>query len=362
MAMPDFTSVLYLGMTHAHDILQPWRRLTTGRPVALEPSARGERLAERLALFMGHEAAALGASTLHLFWDLFASLASNGIVIHVDAGTYPIARWGIERVAAQGVRVVPFGQHDVGALLANLFCTIGRGFPVIVADGLCPIMGRPAPLDDYARLCRAFGGLLVVDDTQGIGLFGNRPSAAAPYGLDGAGTPAWCAARSPDLLVVSSLAKAFGAPLAVIAGGGAWIERFKVSGQTRVHCSPPSMAAISAAEHALVVNAVDGQARRSRLLALIGLFRSGLERLGLAAHGELFPFQTLKQPTGNAATELHARLSLAGVRTVLHRATQSELALVTFVINCLHTPLDIARALDALDQCKLQGARIRLAS
>ena len=360
--MSDFTSVLYLGMSHAHHDLRPWRELTTGRPAALGSSYRGVRLAESLAHFMGHETAALGTSTLHLFFDVFEGLVRDGIVIHVDAGTYPIARWGLERVAARGARMASFAKHDVGALLANLSHVIGRVSPIVVTDGLCPLSGRPAPLDDYAKLCRAFGGVLVVDDTQGLGLFGNRPSPTAPYGRDGAGTPAWCAAHSPDLLVISSLAKAFGAPLAVVAGSGARIERFKATSLTRIHCSPPSIAAISAAEHALALNAAEGSARRGRLLALIGLFRRGLDRLGLAAHGGLFPFQTLKHPTGDGAVNLHARLLRAGVRAVLHRAGGGERALVTFVLNCLHTPPDIALALNALDQCGLTNPRMRLAS
>src|SRR4051794_20071925 len=191
--MPDFTSVLYLGMHHPHDALRPWRHLTSGRPEALEPRWRSERLAERFAHLTGHEAAAIGSSTLHLFWDLFDALSGAGAAIHVDAGTYPIARWGIERVAAKGVRVVPFPKHDAGALEANLARHSGAARPVVVADGLCPLTGQPAPLAAYGELCRAFGGVLVVDDTQGIGLFGRNPSRCEPYGEDGAGTPAWCA-------------------------------------------------------------------------------------------------------------------------------------------------------------------------
>ena len=64
MAMPDFTSVLYLGMSHAHHDMRPWRDLTTGRPAALASSYRAVRLAESLAHFMGHETAARGTSTL----------------------------------------------------------------------------------------------------------------------------------------------------------------------------------------------------------------------------------------------------------------------------------------------------------
>jgi 8-amino-7-oxononanoate synthase len=359
--MPDFTSVLYLGMTHPHEALPPWRHLTTGRPAALLSSLRAERLARRFARFTGHEAAALGSSTLHVFWDLFEGLAGDGIVIHCDAGAYPIARWGIERVAARGVRVVAFPKHDVAALAANLAREGGAARPVVVADGLCPLSGRPAPLRDYARLCRSFDGTLVVDDTQGIGLFGRNPSEANPYGEGGAGTPAWCAAHGGDILVVSSLAKAFGAPLAVLAGSRAQVERFKAASLTRIHCSPPSMAAISAAEAALALNTAEGPVRRGRLLGLVRLFRDGLARLGLAAHGGCFPFQTLQQAAGDAAT-LHERLQRAGVRTVLHRAARSGRPLLTFVLTCLHTPQDIAFALQALARCGLERARLQRAS
>lgn len=360
--MPDFTSVLYLGMHHGHKALRPWRHLTTGRPAALGSFDRARRLADRLALLTGHEAAALGTSTLHLFWDLFGILSKHGIDIHVDAGTYPIARWGVELAAARGARVSSFAKHDVGALLTNLSQVRDGVRPVVVTDGLCPLTGQPAPLRDYARLCRAFGGLLVVDDTQGLGLFGRRPAASAPLGLDGAGTPAWCAAHSRDLVAVSSLAKAFGAPLAVIAGSACLIERFKALSLTRIHCSPPSMAAVSAAEIALALNDSEGPARRSRLLAVIDLFRRGLSRLGLAAYGGAFPFQTLARPKGAAAVSLHTRLQRDGVRTVLHRAENGRRALVSFVFTCLHTPHDIACALDALECCSLSNCRTYLAS
>jgi 8-amino-7-oxononanoate synthase len=354
--MLDFTSVLYLGMHHAHEALRPWRQMTTGRPAALGSPVSAERLTDRLALLIGCETAVLGTSTLHLFWDLFDILASDGIAIHVDAATYPIARWGIERVAAKGVPAAPFGKHDPAALQANLrrdFDVAGHkaGRPIVVTDGLCPFTGRPAPLREYARIVREYGGLLVVDDTQGLGLFGTQPTDGTPFGNDGAGTLAWCGVAGPDIIVVSSLAKAFGAPLAVIAGSRHWIDRFKIASLTRVHCSPPSMAAISAAENALAINAAEGSARRSHLLELVLWFRRGLRGIGLSADGGLFPFQTLKRPAGRGAIKLHAQLLQDGVRTVLRRARHDGHALVTFIFNCRHTTNDIAKALRALERC-----------
>jgi 8-amino-7-oxononanoate synthase len=255
----------------------------------------------------------------------------------------------VERVAAKGIRAMAFPRHDPAALRAALDrAGIGGPRPVVVTDGLCPLTGRPAPLPDYAGLVRRHGGFLVVDDTQGLGILGREPSRTRPYGTGGGGTLAWSGLSGPDLIVISSLAKGFGAPLAVIGGGRRMIETFKALSQTRVHCSPPSMAAIRAAENALAINVTEGNARRSRLITLIRLFRAGLRAIGLAAHGGLFPLQTLQMEAGEDAGTFHAGLLRRGIRTVLHRARHRPDLLITFVINALHTPSDIAEAVNAL--------------
>ena len=366
MTMLDFTSVLYLGMHHPHEGLRPWRQLTTGRPAALGSSERAEVTAQALAQFLRCEMAALGTSTLHLFWDLFGVLAAEGITIHVDAGTYPIARWGVERVKANGVFATSFRRHDPASLRTSVgLAGRSRLRPVVVTDGLCPLTGQPAPLFDYARIVRDFGGLLVIDDTQAFGILGKDPSHAEPYGVDGAGTPAWFDLSGPDLIIVSSLAKGFGAPLALIAGSQLIIEKFKTMSLTRVHCSPPSLASISAGEDALAINAAQGMARRRRLIELVRLFQAGLRTIGLSARGSLFPFQTPGRISGARAVSLHNALLGTGVRTVLHGARIGSEALVSFAINALHTPAEIARAFGALRECcgrTLEDGMAQLAS
>jgi 8-amino-7-oxononanoate synthase len=347
--MLDFTSVLYLGMRHPHAALRPWRQLTTGRPVALQSPAAAERVADDLARLTGLEQATMGPSSTHLFWDIFEVLSGHGIAIFVDDGTYPIARWGVERAAAKGIRSTVFPKHDPRALRAALDRGVGDGArPVVATDALCPLTGRPAPLPEYARMVRRHGGFLVVDDTQGLGLLGRAPSPDRPYGMGGGGTLAWFGLSGPDVIVVSSLAKGFGVPIAMIGSGRRTIERFKALSQTRVHCSPPSIAAIHAAENALRMNAILGSALRSRLIGLVRLFRAGLRAIGLAAHGGLFPFQTLRTKHGDDAGAIHTSLLRQGIRTVLHRARPRQDVLLSFVITAPHTPSDIIRALGAL--------------
>lgn len=290
--MYDFTSALYLGMRHPHNSLSPWGALTTGRPVAIESPREGERLAEGLARLLGCELATLGTSTLHLFWDLFDMLATDRIAIYIDAGAYPIARWGIERVAAKGIPTADFRSHDPSALEDLLHRDRRSGFrPVVVTDGLCLIAGRTAPLPEYLRLVRPRGGYLVIDDTQALGILGRHPTPAAPYGSGGAGSAAWHGIEGPELIVANSLAKGFGAPLAAIAASVPVISRFKELSLTRVHSSPPSLAAIAAGERALSINASQGNRLRNRLVKLVLRFRDHLRQLGLSAFGGFFRFR-----------------------------------------------------------------------
>src|SRR4051812_46557747 len=98
--MLDFTSALYLGMTHPSASLAPWQALTLGRPAALEEPPGAGQVAADLARLTGAEAGLLFPSTLHLFRDLFRCVvtaanpaAARGVVLLMDTQAYPIARW-----------------------------------------------------------------------------------------------------------------------------------------------------------------------------------------------------------------------------------------------------------------------------
>lgn len=349
--MLDFTSALYLGIRNTHRALRSWNQLTTGRPAALEEATEAKRVAQDLAQLMRCERAVLAPSTLHLFWDLFYVLASDPIAIYVDAATYPIARWGIERVAAKGVRTTTFRMHDPAALEFLLRQDRGAGYrPVVVSDGLYPGTGRTAPLADYLTLIRKRSGYLVVDDTQALGILGESPGQDAPYGRGGGGTPAWQGIEAPELIIGSSLAKGLGVPLAVIASNAKVISKFEHRSATRIHCSPPSLAVISATEHALAINDTQGDYLRSHLAKLVWHFKDGLRQIGLLTWGGLFPVQTLRAISGVDPGQLYRSLLSFGVRAVLHRTQNAPDPALSFLITTLHTRSDIDRCMDALQQ------------
>lgn len=334
-----------------------------GRPATLALAPRSETVAQQLATLIGTESATLVPSTLHLFWDLFTVLASERIVIYMDAGIYAIVRWGIERAAARGTPVRSFRHHDPSALQDQLKREARSGWrPVVVADGLCPACGSSAPITAYLENVRPYGGYLVVDDTQALGVLGhNRPESQAPYGMGGGGVLAWSRVNSTDVLVGSSLAKGFGVPVAVLAGSTMAVKRFEQRSATRTHCSPPSNAVIHATEHALMVNNTQGDALRLQLWKLVGRLRRGLTEAGLPLHGGHFPVQTLVLSPGLNHAKLHEDLLRRGVKTVLHRARRRFSAQISFLITARHRFEEIDKATEAVKQIlRLQEATVKL--
>jgi 8-amino-7-oxononanoate synthase len=352
----DFTSALYLGMTHPSSMLKPWEQLTTGRPLALQVPGRQRQVERALARLVGCEQAFLGPSTLHLFWDLFGMLGGSGMNIYLDAGAYPIARWGVERAAARGLEIHRFSHYRPSSL-AQALRKQGAGPPVVVCDGFCPGCGRMAPLRELLALVVSRGGFLVVDDTQALGVLGISPSLTHPFGRGGGGSLQRQGLDRAPVLLVSSLAKGFGVPAAMLGGPARLINQFAAFSETATHCSPASMACISAASQALAINQIRGDLLRQRLARLVRRFRRGLKDLGLSAQTGLFPMQTLQPQPELDAVELHRRLLRLRIRTVLHQARMGKSARLSFLFTAYQQLSDVDAALLALYSARFRSSK-----
>jgi 8-amino-7-oxononanoate synthase len=337
--MLDFSSSLYLGLHHPRRSLVPWDRLTTGVPAALREPQQARRVAGALARLQGCERAVLARSTLHAFVDCFAALGDPAHPVLIDAGAYPIARWG---AAATGRATSSFAHHDPADLRRRL--RSGDGRPLVVTDGFCPGCGAVAPLGAYLELVDEHRGVLLVDDTQALGILGRRDGLPAePYGVGGGGSLPWAGVAGRRVLTVASLAKGLGVPLAVVAGGRELVGRV-TGGPARVHASPPSAADLHAAQAAVVANRRTGDIRRRRLASLVEHLRRGLAGRGVLVGGGAFPIQSLPVMTPSTAAAVASELAARGVRGVLLRPRCQPGATVTLIVTARHTPGAIDRA------------------
>jgi 8-amino-7-oxononanoate synthase len=335
--MADFCSALYLGMRHPSAALGGWQALTLGRPAALEEVPGARRVAAGLVRLLGSEAALLMPSTLHLFWDLFGMLAQQPLAVLVDGGAYPIARWAAQRAVMQGaaMQVFPHSAVPVAEALARRAAQAGRR-PLILADGYCPGTDHRPPLADYARIAADWNGCLVLDDTQVLGVTGRH----------GGGSLRLPGVAGPQVLVGASLAKGFGAPLAVLAGSAALVAWFADNSEVRRHCSPPSVAVLAAAERALAINRTCGEGLRARLWRNVARFRTGAALRGMRCRGGAFPVQTVPLPARGAPARLQAALAAQGIHAVAQWTGRR--GALSFLLRADHRPEQIERALDAL--------------
>jgi 8-amino-7-oxononanoate synthase len=347
----DFTSSLYLGLRHPSGALTPFRQLTTGVPAAVRSPAQAEGLAGSLARLAGCSAGILGTSTLHLFWDLFCVLCRGQSALLIVGNIYPIALWGIERAAARGIPTARVIAHDPERVAQRARAWSRRGIrPIIVTDGIFVPEGRIAPLGAYAQIAATNGGLLVIDDTQALGILGIGPTACSPYGRGGGGSFRFHGLAGAHLVGVCSLAKAFGAPLAVLAGSRRVVRMFAAGSATRRHSGPPSMAALAAAARAIDLNRRYGEGLRARLLDNIRRFRRELANAGMQPAGGLMPVQTLGFSPQREARTIHEGLVRAGIRALVAPDPVDGGGRVLLVVTAAHRPIDLERAAVALDR------------
>jgi 8-amino-7-oxononanoate synthase len=302
--MLDFLACSYLGLRHSGAALGRWPALTTGRPAALGGAVEADAAAWAVAALQGLWDGLAGTSTLHLAVDLFAVGLQRDAALYRDAHLYPILRSALHVANRVTVALPP---HDPAALAAQLRGTCR--FPVMVTDGWCIDCGRAAPLADYVTILRPHDGLLVVDDTQAFGLFGTP--GGGPFGQGGGGTlRAQALDKGDPVVAVTSLAKAFSAPMAVLAGPTSLLDRVRAGGPMRVHASPPCVPAARSALRALRLNRTCGARRRTQLARSLRLFRASCRARGVWLAGGFHPVQTLPLPHGTNPANL-VRLAAA---------------------------------------------------
>lgn len=342
--MQDFTSSLYLGMTHPSGQLPGWSTLTTGRPAALGRPRVETTVARRLAWLTGTGAAVLRHSSLHALSDCLELLVAPAGAVHMDAGTYPIGQWAVQRSRGLGATVAQFVHHDPSALEASLHRHHGPGRPVVVADGFCVACGRQLPLAAYLEVARRHRARVLIDDTQSLGLLGSNPGRSCVLGHGGGGILANTAVADERVALVCSLAKAFGVPVAVVAGPTHLVRRIAREGGSATHASPPSAVDVLAAKAALDRNENEGELLRRRLSARVGELGAAAAESGLLLRGGNFPVQSTPPAPLEQALRLRDGLRAQGIRAVVTRGCSGAAASVTLIVTVEHGAQDVRRA------------------
>ena len=305
--MLDFTSALYLGLQHPSPSLRPWERLTAGVPAALRRAAGRRRTwPGRWRARRGCGAATLAHVDAAPVLGPVRGARRDGDVRSTStpgrtrspAGASSARRAAASRVAPSPTTTPTALERAARAADARR----GRGRSC-VTDGVLPRLRPDRAASRLPAIVRALGGRdLVVDDTQALGVLGDPGRPAAPYGRGGGGSLRWQRRRQSGARRRGVARQGLRRPARRAGRRPAeLVARFEAGSETRVHCSPPSVAVLRAAEHALALNRRAATRWRSRLAAARARTSGGrLAELGLRSLGGLFPVQTLAPAPGSS--------------------------------------------------------------
>jgi glycine C-acetyltransferase len=221
---------------------------------------------------------------------------------------------------------------------------------LVITDGIFSMRGDHAPLDLISDIVHEFdphyeeGVLLIVDDSHGVGSFGQT----------GRGTIEYTNAKGVDVLI-GTLGKAFGTNGGYLVTDKSIVDYLHQKAPTYIYSNPISPGEAASAKKAVeLVDTPEGKEILQRLRTLTHQFKQGLIDNG---------FETL--PGEHPVVPLMIRDSKKTVETVKFLKENGVLATglsypvvpkgdeeIRFQISAEHTPEDINTVLSVLADCK----------
>jgi 7-keto-8-aminopelargonate synthetase-like enzyme len=354
----SFASSQYLGLAQDPRVTSALARAATagvslGMPRALGIDSLTLQLEKVIADLVGQERALIFTSTTHAAQDVLPLLTGPPGIVFIDELAYPTSKDAATFAARNSNRLIRFPHNDPIALDRLLARHMSAREKVIVCDGVYPMEGKLAALRAFNDLAERHRATIYVDDAHGIGIFGNEPSSAMPFGYGGGGTPARLKVAAGNIVHVGGLSKAIGIPIAFVAGPASFISHLRVTARSFVHCSPPAPPLLAAALEALQVHTREGDGLRWHLVQLVRRFRHQLRQAGVSlGTTSLFPIQSLQFDSGAAATLAAVSLRRQGIWPVLQLDQHETLGAgaLHFVITARHQSEDIDIAVEAISR------------
>jgi glycine C-acetyltransferase len=301
-------------------------------------------LEKRLAAFHGREAAMIFSSAYAAVMGILTPLITPETVVVSDELNHNCIINAMR--LARPLDKVVYPHLDLEALeRACAGAAGGARRLVVVTDGVFSMRGDHAPLDEIARIVRRHdarfeeNALLVVDDSHGVGAFGET----------GRGTEEHTGAHA-DLLV-GTLGKAFGVNGGYIVGPDAVIRFLRETSPFYIYSNPITPGEARAAATALeVVDSPLGRQLLDRLRSLTHRFEQGLVALGLETIPGAHPVVPLMIRDTDRTRRLVAHLFESGVLAtgLAYPVVPAGDEEIRFQVNADHTEADIDRVLAVL--------------
>ena len=294
-------------------------------------------LEEKLARFMGKDAAVTFSTGFQVNLGVISCLVERGDVVYLDKQDHACILDG----ARLSFGVTKKFAHNDAADLRRLMddgCRKGR---LIVVDGVFSMEGDIAPLPELIEVARDFGAGLMVDDAHGLGVLGkNGRGTAEHFG------------REDDVdLIMGTFSKALASIGGFICGDSDAIHYIKHQARTMIFSAAPPPASVAAASAAVDIIEKEPD-RRERLWRNTRFMMAGLRNLGFDTGESETPVIPIVVGEDFHAFGMSKRLHEEGVfvNPVVSPATPKGRALLRTSYMATHTEEHLSRALEALEK------------
>ncbi len=344
----------YLGMSFENDVVAveeaAVRNFGTG-PGAVRfisgtwsPHVKLER---RLAEFHGRDAAMIFSSAYAAVMGILPQLITGETVVISDELNHNCIINAIRLATEADKRI--YRHLDMTELEQHLNTTSGSARrAIIVTDGIFSMRGDHAPLDRIVELANRYDAafpenvLVVVDDSHGVGAFGQS----------GRGTEEYTGCDPVDLLI-GTLGKAFGVNGGYVATSGTIVDYLRETSPFYIYSNPITPGEAAAAVKAIdLLDSANGLGLLAHLRDMTSKFEGGLRKLGFETIRGAHPVVPLMvrdtERTSTLVEHLRERGILAtGLNYPVVPKGDEE---IRFQICADHTPKDVDEVLDVLSR------------
>jgi 8-amino-7-oxononanoate synthase len=335
----------YLGLANHPEVIKAWQagaeRWGVGggaSHLVIGHSGPHHALEEALAELTGRPRALLFTTGYMANLGTVTALVGQGDTVLQDRLNHASL---LDAGLLSGARFNRYLHNDAHSLSARLDKAVGD--TLVVTDGVFSMDGDVADLPALAKVAKARGAWLMVDDAHGFGTLGaNGGGVVEHFGLGQDDVP----------VLIGTLGKGFGTAGAFVAGSDDLIEALVQFARPYIYTTsqPPALACATLKSLELLRTE---HWRREHLARLIVQFRHGAEQLGLSLMDSFTPIQPIMIGSSARALALSKLLRERGLLVTAIRppTVPAGSARLRVTLSAAHSEAQVQLLLNALAEC-----------
>jgi len=340
-----FCSNDYLGLSNHPEVVAAWQagaeRWGVGggaSHLVIGHSTPHHQVEEALAELTGRPRALLFSTGYMANLGAITALVGQGDTVLQDRLNHASL---LDGGLLSGARFSRYLHNDAASLASRLEKASGN--TLVVTDGVFSMDGDLADLPALAKVARARGAWLMVDDAHGLGTLGAQGGGIVEhFGLGIDDVP----------VLIGTLGKACGTAGAFVAGSEALIEALVQFARPYIYTTsqPPALACATLKSLELLRRETW---RREHLAALIRQFRQGAEQIGLHLMDSPTPIQPIVIGDSAQALRLSRMLRERGMLVTAIRppTVPAGSARLRVTLSAAHSEAQVQLLLNALADC-----------